>query len=319
MKFLIVLIVLISIAIQTFFGLHPRRRVCTWFEFLTDGYMPDDLSNIAQDTIGELWKGGFSQRAIQRDDEISHNILRYLNKWNSDNFKLIIEIAAGRGVAPVLWRKELIELQDDDADIRVLLTDLQPNLKAWRRLGPNVEYVNSSIDATNLNSALSEAGVEKEKLQGSLRMIHFALHHFCPTLVKSIFSDVISSHSAILVGDLDPNPGGVVWLNFLGALRMGTIVRDGKLKEIPLWCYPFLPILPFLGFHDGAVSVLRAYSAAELREIVQDIPGSEMYQISTYYSKSYAKWLGLPGYSSKLFSYLGLNDPVVQFFILEPK
>lgn len=295
--------------------LYPGHRLATWFEFLTDGYMPEALANLAQDTLARLWIDGFDSGAVQRDEEVSNAISSYIRKTSSN---LIIELAAGGGVVSVLWGEHLRE-HDDAVHTQILLTDLQPNPVAWSRLGPTVEYVNASVDACNLEKSLSSAGFDVERTHGSLRMINLALHHFSPSLVKAIFSDVIRSNSALMVGDLAPNAGGILW-NWYAAFRYFLLIGPdqnmlwSQVRAMPMWTVLLSPLIPLMGIHDAEVSVLRAYSAKELQDIVNSIPGGDKYEISVFYSKSYGEWFHIPN----VLPNSGLNDPLVQYFMMQP-
>lgn len=328
-----ILVVAVAVIFQTVILTHPGHRVCNWFEFFTDGMMPSAFANSAQDALARLWVDGFNSGAVQHDKQVTNAIASCLRKSSN----LIIEIAAGGGVVSSLWAKELRSRHHSTARINILLTDIQPNPSAWSRLVNTVEsvdiqYVNSSVDATNLELSLSNTSFKSDGgiTRGSFRMINLALHHFPPSLVRSIFSDVIRSHSSLLVGDLAPNAGNVLWTlarqiksmllsrSSKGQKKENNSKKDSFLSAgFPMWAPLAVPFLPLMAWHDGVVSVLRAYSAQELQDVMRSIPGSERYDIKVYYSGSQAEWLELP-IACQHIPFSGLSDPVLQYVLIEP-
>merc|ERR1719250_289332 len=100
-------------------------------------------------------------------------------------------------------------------------------------------------------------------------MIHFALHHFKPAMVRSLLADVVRSGGALLVGDCAPSAQNLLMLNVVGAATQGPMLHSRPLH------HSF--IMPFVGTHDGVVSVLRSYSPEDLRELADGLPGGEHY------------------------------------------
>ncbi len=164
------------------FGLaiYPSQRVCTWFEFLTDGYAPDTFANLAQNCLGRMWRDGFERNATQQEDEPASAMSAYLTSTRS---RTVVELAAGGGLAAARWT-QLLREQFGHEDARLLLTDLQPNPRAWDRLAEEfafVSYSNRSVDATKMGASLEGVGA-----QPTLRMINLALHHFSPSVRSAL-------------------------------------------------------------------------------------------------------------------------------------
>merc|ERR1712166_542498 len=286
---------------------YPQRRTLTWFEFLTDGFLPDAIANTAQDALSTMWKDGFAREVHTTGPQVVDAMSAHLGR---DKRVTMVELAAGGGIAPAMWAKEL---RGRGHDVSVLLTDLQPNPAAWERIrqshGEHVEYINAPVDATNLARTVSDQA-------GGLRSIHLALHHFPSQLVHDVLADVIQTNSGLLVADLAPSRGGLLY-NWVLALKYASTEFAAVSAVLQnRWYGPLLGLwLPFLTWHDATVSVLRAYSAEDLEKIVTQIPGSEAYRIQIFHSKGYGKWLGLPEWMQ---SVAGLGDPVIQYFWLAP-
>lgn len=376
-----IFIISMALMLQALISFYPRQRLVHWLEFITDGYMPSSIANLGQNVLSNMWIGGFRNKAVQGDGQILQSLLSFLQRNESNN--LIIELAAGGGVAPIEWGRAIhaaITVHDSPASskaaivatsssseskqhlqqetpsprsLRILLTDLQPNVEKWKQLSPVPEYINTPVDATNLRESLT--GIRSSQCSSStssssppssaspadgchsvstingtdiaagnhLRMIHFALHHFPPPLVRSIFEDTIRSNAAIVVADLVPSPGGILWLFPLSLQYIAKLENILYLiKNSPVWTPLLLPLLPLMAWHDAVVSVLRAYSVKQLTEIVSQIDIATLnpdsaYEINVYHSGSYSQWMGLPTVVQE-HAGLGLDESVVQYFVLQP-
>ena len=315
---------------------YPSRRVVSLFEFITDGYAPTQLANKGQQVLSQLMTDGFQLNYIGKngnnDGDIVNKLVAYIR---SGGRRTLIELAAGSGVAGCQWAQKIRAAGIVDAV--VLLTDLQPNLKGWANRrnefgSDKVFFANMSVDATNVFSSISSTSVVSNDLLlgGKIRVINFALHHFTPNLASRVIADVVRSRSAILIGDLSPNPGGLLW-NWLLALKYGVqdVLTNGLSPVDDLWVAPLLPLLPLMACWDATVSVLRAYSTAELLEMIhshtqqeeKDTDTTCLYDIDTWSSSSYADWIGMPGALAAGLHHLGLRpyDPVMQFVFARPR
>jgi hypothetical protein len=309
---------------------YRNERVLKWHEIITDGHrsVPSWLVEDGQTVLGHIWKHAFDaghmDQAIQ---VVTDTLLRYNQKQPIDAVE-IMELAAGSGMAPALWNQALrgrnILLQ-----VHTILTDLMPNIPAWKTLSmeyPGVSYINHPVDATNVTTTtatlnISTSSKEEEEQQEILarhriRMIHFALHHFEPTIVQDIFRDVMKSQDSILIADLAPNMGGILW-NGLVALQHSIQATPQLIREQPLLHLLVMPFMPFfiipIMWHDATVSVLRSYSPRQLMNLIMEILQVEQYPkeycFYTFNSVSYAEFIGI---SPLLLPFL--NKPFLQFF-----
>lgn len=315
--------VALAVTIGVGLSVYPERRVCTWFEFFTDGLMADSLASAAQDVLGDMWLDGFRKKVVDpsgRGADTLRGLMRNASEWS------LVEIAAGGGIAPAEWNALL--RQTGEHKVTTVLTDLQPPLPLWHALrnkhgNAAVQFVEKSVDATNMEQSLKAAGVS----QRAPRMIHFALHHFDPALVRAVFRDVLRSGSSIVNVDLKPTVGGLLWNGVLAnkyALLPEMRKRIfGKLfgGVFPWWVVPLAPLTPLIATHDATVSVMRAYSSDELRTIAAsaaaDLHDEGVvigFRTSTFDSGSYGEWIGVPMAFRQL---LWLDCPVAQYFVLE--
>jgi hypothetical protein len=358
--------------------LYPERRVCTWFEFMTDGLAPAPVAHVVQDTLAKQWVDGFGRGIADPRGEVSAAVAAYLARPGSDDGGVapcLVELAAGGGAAPVILVEKVRALAAAGAAsssaaanrrlgaTKVLLTDIQPNPVAWAELKASpggrgaVEFVGSSVDATNLAASLPSPGSGSGSSggdggddgawraaclgDGGLRSIHVALHHFGPSLMEAVVSDAVRTNSALLIGDVSPTRGSVLWLAALGFSYGVTPARPGSVSSVevlrrmvaglPWWGWLVLPLLPFATWHDGTVSALRAYSSAELlaaADKAAGLAGNETgdkgkgkgmskYTATVFMSGSFGEWLGLPAWAQALPGTY-LNDPVIQWVLLAP-
>jgi len=246
---------------------YPNRRVCNYMEFATDGWASDEVAHTLQLLLEATWSSLFSSGAHDPRGEVLDAVESYVARSNGS----LLELASGSGRAAALWVNELAKR---GSSAKVVLTDLQPNIPAWRRLssesGGRVAFAPNPVDATNIPEHLSQGG--------TLRMIHLALHHFPPALVRDILADVVRSGDALLVGDCVPSAQNLVMLNVVGAMTQGPVLQSRPLHHAL--------IMPVVGTHDGVVSVLRSYSPGDLEELAAGLPGGEHYGWQFFHSQS---------------------------------
>ena len=135
--------------------------------------------------------------------------------------------------------------------VPVLLTDLYPHK------GVHAE----PVDARAVPQALD-----------GFRTVFTAFHHFRPDEARAILADAVAQGQGIAVFEAArraPWEIFVVALTWLGVLLAEPFIRPWSWSRF-FWTY-LPPVLPFMGTFDGVVSCLRAYSPAELRELVRGL------------------------------------------------
>jgi hypothetical protein len=143
--------------------------------------------------------------------------------------------------------------------VPVLLTDLYPHR------GPHVAarwpFYPEPVDAR---------AVPKE-LDG-FRTLFTSFHHFRPAEARAILADAVTQRQGIAVFEAArraPWEVAVVAFTWLGTLAAAPFIRPWRWSRL-LWSY-LPPVLPLVGTFDGVVSCLRAYSLAELRDLVRGL------------------------------------------------
>jgi hypothetical protein len=142
---------------------------------------------------------------------------------------------------------------------RVRLSDLQPSLAPMPT--DRVTWIDEPVDATHVPAGL--AGV---------RTIFSAFHHFRPETARSILRDACEQGRAICVFEA----GSATALSVLSmilvplyVLALMPLVRPARWEYL-LFTY-VIPVLPLVILWDGMVSMLRVYSAEQLRELTREL------------------------------------------------
>jgi len=147
--------------------------------------------------------------------------------------------------------------------VPVILTDLYPH-KGPRTSGQPPLHPDP-VDARAVPAALE-----------GFRTVFTAFHHFRPAEARAILADAVAKRQGIAVFEAArraPWEILVVALTWLGVLIAEPFIRPWRWSRF-FWTY-LPPVLPLVGTFDGVVSCLRAYSPAELRELVRGLDAYE--------------------------------------------
>src|SRR5919109_1170937 len=161
----------------------------------------------------------------------------------------IIDLCSGAG-GPWQWLA-------DQVGVPVVLTDLYPH----RRMVGGMSVHPQPVDARAV----------PESLDG-FRTLFTSFHHFPPTEARAILADAVRRRQGIAVFEAArraPREIALVALTWLGTLAAVPFIRPWRWSRF-LWTY-LPPVLPVLGTFDGVVSCLRAYSPAELLQLVDGL------------------------------------------------
>lgn len=163
-------------------------------------------------------------------------------------------------------------LKSDKPHLKIILTDLYPNLAAFERTQRAVPdvfvYESKAVDVMNL----------PPHLQGKFRTIFGAFHHFRPTQAQKILQNAMDNHSSIAVFEpVGRNAASYFAMLFviLNVLLFTPFIRPLRWQVLP-FIY-LLPIVPLYILWDGVASILRTYSEKEMRQLVQSLKKSEAY------------------------------------------
>lgn len=180
-----------------------------------------------------------------------------------------VDCASGGGGGLINLAKAL---KNDNPNLKIILTDFYPNIKAFERTLNEVpgmfEYQKESIDAKNL----------PVHLQGKFRTLFGAFHHFRPNDAQKILQNAVDTNSPIAIFE----PVGknfASWMSMLfvplNVLLFTPFIRPVRWKVLP-FIY-LIPIIPLYILWDGIASILRMYSEKELKEMVAKLNNSESY------------------------------------------
>jgi hypothetical protein len=159
----------------------------------------------------------------------------------------VIDLASGAG-GPWEWLAAHV-------GVPVVLTDLYPHARASVPIHPE------PVDARAV----------PESLDG-FRTLFTSFHHFPPAEARAILADAVRRRQGIAVFEAArraPREIAIVAFTWLGTLAAVPFIRPWRWSRF-MWTY-LPPVLPVLGTFDGIVSCLRAYSATELRALVDGL------------------------------------------------
>ncbi|MFD3000064.1 class I SAM-dependent methyltransferase [Pontibacter toksunensis] len=154
--------------------------------------------------------------------------------------------------------------------IYVTLTDLYPNLEAYRYLqqssGGALDFIPQPIDATAVPESIT-----------GVRTIFSSFHHFPPSVAQAILQDAANKKSAIGIFEGASKKWYellLLWLFFPAIIFVATpFIRPFKVSRI-FFTY-FFPLIPLGIIWDGTVSLLRIYTPQMLQHMTNkiDTPG----------------------------------------------
>jgi hypothetical protein len=148
-----------------------------------------------------------------------------------------------------------------EVGVPVLLTDLYPHQGAGLSGAGRLPFHPQPVDARAVPAELD-----------GFRTLFTSFHHFRPAEARAILADAVSNGQGIAVFEAArraPWEILVVTLTWLGILLAEPFIRPWRWSRF-FWTY-LPPVLPLVGTLDGVVSCLRAYSPAELRELVRGL------------------------------------------------
>jgi hypothetical protein len=180
---------------------------------------------------------------------------------------VVIDLCSGGG-GP--WRS-LAPALAEHGPIRVVLTDLYPNIQAYTAVraeaGETIDFHPAPVDATSVPASL----------QG-VRTMFNAFHHFPVSKAIAVLGDAVAAGQPIAIFEAASTRAlGLVAMPMqIPMLLLGTpFVRPFRWSRL-LFTY-VIPLIPLLVLFDGTVSFLRLYSREELEEVIAAVPGSERF------------------------------------------
>ncbi len=223
----------------------------TWFPKKFRDYQTDYL-RFAADTF-DLYKG----------------IIPVIKKGvESSNNNTIVDIASGGGGG---WAKIAGHLKSDIPLLKIKLTDYYPNIDAFKltksRQPDVIEYVEESVNALDV----------PKSLKGFRTQFH-SLHHFVPRDAIAILQNAVTNNQAIAIFEAQQRDFKNIFkmlLSPIAVLLMTPFIKPFKINRI-IFTY-LIPIIPLVILWDGIVSVLRTYTAKELKEMIASLKEHERF------------------------------------------
>lgn len=178
----------------------------------------------------------------------------------------VIDLCSGSG-GPWLQLYSRFGASSGEA-IEIWLTDLYPNLPAMaaaaKQAHGQIHYVKEPVDVTRLPPELD-----------GFRTLFTSFHHFPPDLARRILQDAVDHKQGIAIFEQTQR-------SVLGLLMMLTLplialvavpfIRPFRLSRL-FWTY-IVPAIPLVLLHDGIVSCLRTYTAAEMEALIAGLHGA---------------------------------------------
>ncbi len=179
--------------------------------------------------------------------------LKMLNKPS------IIDIGSGAGGG---IDKIYTSLSQEIKTLEITLTDLYPNITAFKRLSKKsngrIKYIEYPVSASEVPNDLI-----------GLRTFFRSFHHFEPNLCVKVLKDCIANNQPIGIFDIQQRT--VLFFIFyaiispLLVLLYTPFIKPFSGKRL-LFTY-IIPVVPFIAFWDGSVTVLRTYNTDELKKM----------------------------------------------------
>ena len=153
--------------------------------------------------------------------------------------------------------------------VTVELTDIFPNQAAFESLQARSRgqcgFRTEPVDATDVHADLD-----------GVRTMFNCFHHFPPDHARAILADAVRKRRAIAIFEgVDRRflPILMMPVQIVTVLLLTPFVRPFKWSR--LFLTYVMPLIPFVVFFDGTMSMLRIYMPDELRTLVASVPGHE--------------------------------------------
>lgn len=198
-------------------------------------------------------------------------------------FKQIVDIGSGSGgIMPEAFMK--MNEASEDKCVRLLLTDLYPNLQAAEKFnkGPNanVTYARQPVDAMAMTS-----------MPEGLKTMINSFHHMRPEVAKKILQSAQEHQQAILIYEMGENKIPTwLWILLLPLSLLIMIIMVWLMTPFvkPLTWHQLLftyliPVIPICYAWDGQISMARFYTFEDIDVLMDGFPSIDRYKWETGY------------------------------------
>jgi hypothetical protein len=191
---------------------------------------------------------------------ITQRLVKALNQSGHERIVDLCSGAAGPWLS--LW-KDVLQ-QSDDRILSVTLTDLYPNLSAFR--AAHTQNIGIDFCAESVNAMQVPREIK------GFRTFFSSFHHLKPEQAKAVLQDAVDAKTGIAIFEsTQRHPLLLLYMLFTPFLVwLNTpIIRPWRWSRI--FCTYVIPLIPFIVMFDGIVSCLRTYTPEELKVMVDSI------------------------------------------------
>jgi hypothetical protein len=229
------------------------------FEFEDQRWFPGFLRNYLTDFL----------QFISNRFDIYKNVTPLLSELvKKEGSSTIVDLASGGGGGLFKLSKRL---QEDHPELKIILTDYYPNLKAFeyvKKQSALFTYEPQSVDARKVPAHLK--GVRTQFL---------SLHHFREEDAVQILQNAVDSKSPIaLFESQERNVPSVLAMLFspINVIFMTPFIKPFSVGRL-FFTY-IIPLVPLFVMLDGILSALRTYTVPEMNELISQVNGHENFE-----------------------------------------
>ena len=198
----------------------------------------------------------------------NHKIAELIAKpLRESHSSTILDLCSGSG-GPMPEVLHILHDKHGMRNLSLILTDLYPDFKTAEVLnsqdGNNINYLTSSVDATQLEGQISV-----------FRTMIGSFHHMRPPEARKILASVQENGQPICIFEVSNNstPIGLWWIafpiNFIMTFFITPMVRPMTWQQL-IFTY-IIPVIPICFGWDGAVSNARTYTLNDLDELLSSV------------------------------------------------
>ena len=180
----------------------------------------------------------------------------------------LIDLCSGGG-GPWVWMHRALARQNSGEHLDICLTDKYPNIGAFQSAqavsGGAISYCAEPVDATSIPLHLD-----------GFRVLFTSFHHFAPDQAVAMLQNAVNNRQGIAIFEAARRRPLSILLTFLvplGALFSVPFIRPFRMSRL-FWTY-LIPVIPFVLWFDGILSCLRAYSPAELGQLISRLDAND--------------------------------------------
>ncbi len=271
---------------------YPGRRLFTYFEIMDHPKAPSWITGAVQEVLLEMWfmplpvDGGSAGGIL-----VKHIVSRLRSLPGVQELATLefLDLASGAG-GP--YPRMAIAIADQlGKNVKVTLSDLNPHVESWKAVADDLSRSNCTI-------AFAEEPVDATKVSPDLpgiRTINASFHHLPPSSAKALIQSAIDCDQPLIISDPKPVMPMIFYQGPMAVhASLYWVYRKFKEGKGLSACIK-LPAVILILMHDGTASVLRSYSADQIRKMILDCEGHERFRwiIETYASGGLITY-GLP-------------------------